>query len=219
VRKLFILALALVAVLGLASSAAAKSRDRNHDKLPDRWERAHHLSLKVKQAKRDQDRDGLNNRGEFRAHMDPRDKDSDDDGIKDGKENAGTIKSFEGGVLTIALAGGGELSGTVDDETEIECHTPGDLKAHPSSSGDDGGPGHDEGDDDHGDDGPGHDQGDDENDDQGEDEDGDDVNEHGDDDDDQCSADALKAGTKVHEAELEVTSAGKHWEELELIEG
>ena len=101
VRKLFIVALALVAVLGLASSAAAKSRDRNHDKLPDRWERAHHLSLKVKQAKRDQDHDGLNNRGEFRAHMNPRDKDSDDDGIKDGKENAGTIKSFEGGVLTI----------------------------------------------------------------------------------------------------------------------
>ena len=215
-RKLFILALALVAVLGLASSAAAKSRDRNHDKLPDRWERAHHLSLKVKQAKRDQDRDGLNNRGEFRAKTNPRDSDSDDDGIKDGKENAGTIKSFEGGVLTIALAGGGELSGTVDDETEIECHTPGDLKAHPSSSGEDGGPGHDEGDDDHGDDGPGHDQGDDqgddENDDQGDDEDGDDDN-------DQCSADALKAGTKVHEAELEVTSAGKHWEELELIEG
>ncbi len=199
-RKLFILALALVAVLGLASSAAAKSRDRNHDKLPDRWERAHHLSLKVKQAKRDQDRDGLNNRGEFRAHTDPRDKDSDDDGIKDGKENAGTIKSFEDGVLTISLAGGGELSGTVDDDTEIECHTPGDLKAH-SSSGDDDGPGHDQGDD------------------HGDDEDGDDVNEHGDDDDDQCSADALMAGTKVHEAELEVTSAGKHWEELELIEG
>lgn len=210
-RKLFILALALVAVLGLASSAAAKSRDRNHDKLPDRWERAHHLSLKVKQAKRDQDRDGLNNRGEFRAKTNPRDSDSDDDGIKDGKENAGTIKSFEGGVLTITLAGGGELSGTVDDETEIECHTAGDLKAHSSSSGDDegdDGPGHDQGDD----------QGDDENDDHGDDEDGDDVNEHGDDDDDQCSADALKAGTKVHEAELEVTSAGKHWEELELIE-
>lgn len=210
-RKLFILALALVAVLGLASSAAAKSRDRNHDKLPDRWERAHHLSLKVKQAKRDQDRDGLNNRGEFRAKTNPRDSDSDDDGIKDGKENAGTIKSFEGGVLTITLAGGGELSGTVDDETEIECHTAGDLKAHSSSSGDDegdDGPGHDQGDD----------QGDDENDDHGDDEDGDDVNEHGDDDDDQCSADALKAGTKVHEAELEATSAGKHWEELELIE-
>jgi hypothetical protein len=221
VRKLFILALALVAVLGLASSAAAKSRDRNHDKLPDRWERAHHLSLKVKQAKRDQDRDGLNNRGEFRAKTNPRDSDSDDDGIEDGKENAGTIKSFEGGVLTISLAGGGELSGTVDDQTEIECHTAGDLKARSSSGGDDDGPGHDAGDD-QGDDGPSHDQGDDQgddqDDDQGDHEDGDDVNEHGDDDNDQCAADALKAGTKVHEAELKATSTGKHWEELELIE-
>ena len=51
-RKLFIVALALVAVLGLASSASAKSRDRNHDRIPDRWERVHHLSLKVNQAKR-----------------------------------------------------------------------------------------------------------------------------------------------------------------------
>ena len=221
-RKLFITALALVAILGLASSASAKSRDRNHDRIPDRWERVHHLSLKVNQAKKDQDRDGLKNRAEFKAHMDPRDEDSDDDGIKDGAENAGTIKSFEGGVLTIALAGGGELSGTVDDATEIECHTPGDLKAHSSSEGDDDGPSHDAGDD-QGDDGPSHDAGDDQGDDgpghdQGDDEDGDDVNEHGDDDNDQCSADALKAGTKVHEAELEATSAGKHWEELELIE-
>src|SRR3954469_3868591 len=142
VRKLLILALALVAVLGIASSASAKSRDRNHDRLPDRWEHKHHLSLKVKQAKRDQDHDGLNNRGEFRAHTDPRDKDSDDDGIKDGKEHAGTIKSFEDGVLTISLAGG-ELSGTVDADTEIECH----HSASASSHGDDDGPGHDAGDD------------------------------------------------------------------------
>jgi hypothetical protein len=217
VRKLLIVALALVALLGIASSAAAKSRDRNHDKLPDRWERTHHLSLKVKQAKRDQDRDGLNNRGEYRAHTNPRDKDSDDDGIKDGKENAGTIKSFEDGVLTITLAGGGELSGTVDGDTEIECHTAGDLKAHSSSGGDDDDTGDDEGDN-HGDDGPGHDGGDDHGDDHGDDEDGDDRNEHGDDDHDQCSPATLEAGTKVHEAELEVTSAGKHWEELELIE-
>jgi hypothetical protein len=191
VRKLLIVALALVAVLGIASSAAAKSRDRNHDKLPDRWERTHHLSLKVKQAKRDQDHDGLNNRGEYRAHTNPRDKDSDGDGIKDGEENAGTIRSFEDGVLTISLAGGGELSATVDGDTEIECH----HSASASSDGDDDGPSHDA--DDHGDDGPGHDAGD---------------------DDERCSPDVLKAGTKVHEAELEVTSAGKHWEALELIE-
>jgi len=148
VRKLLILALALVAALGVVSSASGKSRDRNHDRLPDRWERAHHLSLKVKQAKRDQDRDGLDNRGEFRARTDPRDADTDDDGIKDGKEHAGTIKSFEGGVLTIALARGGELSGTVDDRTEIECHSRGDLRARSSSGGDDGDDVNEHGDDD-----------------------------------------------------------------------
>jgi hypothetical protein len=222
--------LALVAALGVVSTASAKSRDRNHDRLPDRWERAHHLSLKVKQAKRDQDRDGLNNRGEFRARTNPRDRDTDNDGIDDGNENAGTVKSFEGGVLTIALAGGGELSGTVDADTEIECHGPGDLRARTSSGGGDDGPGHDTGDDngddgpsgDTGDDGPSHDTGDDHGDDgpnhdTGHGEDGDDVNEHGDDDDDTCAADALNAGTKVHEAVLKVTAAGKHWDELELL--
>jgi hypothetical protein len=209
VRKLLILALALVAALGVVSSASASSRDRNRDRLPDRWERAHHLSLKVKQAKRDQDRDGLNNRGEFRAGTNPRDHDTDNDGIDDGAENAGTIKSFEAGVLTISLAGGGELSGTVDGDTEIECHGPGDLHAAASSDGGgDDGPNHDVGDD-NGDDGPGHETGD--------AEDGDDVGEHGADDDDACAADALKAGTKVHEAELKVTSSGRHWEELELL--
>ncbi len=222
-RKLLILALALVAALGVVSSASAKSRDRNHDRLPDRWERTHHLSLKVKQAKRDQDRDGLNNRGEFRARTDPRDDDTDNDGIKDGAENAGTIKSFDAGVLTISLAGGGELAGTVDADTEIECHGPGDLHASASSDGGGGddGPGHDANDD-QGDDGPNHDVGDDQGDDApghdtGDQEDGDDVNEHGDDGNDTCAADALKPGTKVHEAELKVTSGGKHWDELELL--
>jgi hypothetical protein len=220
VRRLLIIALALVAALGIVSSASAKGRDGNHDQLPDRWERAHHLSLKVKQARRDQDRDGLNNRGEFRAHMNPRDHDSDDDGIKDGDENAGTIKSFENGVLTITLAEGGELAAKVDGDTEIECHTSGDLKASRSSDGqgDDDGPNHDA--EEHGDD-PGDHHGDDpgghQGDEHGDEEDGDDRNEHGDDDNDRCGTDALKAGTRVHEAELKVTSDGKHWEELELI--
>jgi hypothetical protein len=221
VKKLLIIALALVAALGVVSSASAKSRDRNHDRLPDRWERAHHLSLKVKQAKRDQDKDGLNNRGEFRAKTDPRDEDTDDDGVDDGNEQAGTIKSFTGGVLTITLAQGGELSAKVDDQTEIECHAPGDLKsrsARTSSDGDDDGP-NDDADDDHGDDGPNHEGDDDDDFDHGdnEGEDGDDVNEQGDDDDDSCGQEALTPGTKVHEAELEATSAGTRWEELELL--
>jgi hypothetical protein len=214
VRRLLIIALALVASLGIISSASASSRDRNNDRLPDRWERAHHLSLKVKQAKRDQDRDGLNNRGEFRAKTNPRDHDTDDDGVEDGDENAGTIKSFEDGVLTITLAASGELAAKVDDDTEIECHSSGDHMARTShDEGDDednSGPGG--GDDEHGngehgdDDGPNHDADDDH---------GDDVHDHG--EDHACGADALKAGTKVHEAELEITSKGKRWEELELL--
>ena len=214
-RKLLLIStLVVLAALTLASAASAKGRDGNHDGLPDRWERQHHLSLKVKQAKRDQDRDGLNNRGEFRAKTDPRDDDSDDDGIDDGDENAGTIKSFEGGVLTITLAAGGELAATVDEDTEIECHTTGDLKRAARSSQDDG-------DGEHGDNDGDHEHGDDDGDhgdhEHGDDDDGDDVHEHGGDDDDRCGADGLKPGTRVHEAELELTSKGKHWEELELI--
>src|SRR3954447_6802057 len=111
--------LAFAASLALVSAASA--HDRNRDRIPDRWERAHHLSLRVNQARRDQDHDGLNNRGEFRAHLNPRKADTDGDGITEGDENAGRIASFTGGVLTIDLAGGGTLTGEVTDETEIEC--------------------------------------------------------------------------------------------------
>jgi hypothetical protein len=42
--------------------------------------------------------------------------------------------------------------------------------------------------------------------------------EHGDDEDEHaCSAADLVPGARVHEAELEVTSAGAIWEEVELI--
>jgi hypothetical protein len=44
-----VVALALMLV---AATALARSVDRNHDRIPDRWERAHHLSLHVNQARR-----------------------------------------------------------------------------------------------------------------------------------------------------------------------
>src|SRR3954465_9994856 len=72
----------------LAGTAQASSRDRNHDRLPDRWERAHHLSLHVDQSRRDQDHDGLRNRAEYRDHTDPHRRDSDRDGVPDGREDA-----------------------------------------------------------------------------------------------------------------------------------
>ena len=127
--------LAVGALLLLAGSASAHGGDRNRDRIPDRWEKQHHLSLKVKQTRRDQDHDGLNNLGEWRSHTDPRNADSDDDGIKDDDENAGTVDSFTDGVLTITLGKGGTLTGRVSDDTEIECD--GDAKATASGGGDD----------------------------------------------------------------------------------
>jgi hypothetical protein len=156
--------LSLVLWLSLASPAAASAKDRNHDRIPDRWEKRHHLSINVKQTKRDQDRDGLNNIGEFRHKSDPRDADtdddglrdgrevklgddpcdddSDDDGIEDGDEGSGTITSFDSttGTLTIALFSGGELTGQVlDGVTEVECDDEGGDSHDKSDEGDDTG--------------------------------------------------------------------------------
>src|SRR3954447_23020136 len=118
----------------VAGSAQAKGTDRNRDGLPDRWERSHHLSLKLDQSRRDQDRDGLDNRGEYRAGLNPHDRDSDDDGVADGRENAGSVTSFANGVLTVTLAKGGTLTAKVTDATRIECPT-----ARTSAAGDDHG--------------------------------------------------------------------------------
>src|SRR3954449_11654098 len=117
----FALALGALALLAMPSLAAAK--DRNHDRIPDRWEKRHHLSLNSNQARLDQDRDHLRNRAEFLAGDNPRDRDSNDDGVMDGEENAGTITSFdaETGRLVIDLFGGETVSGLVNEETEIKC--------------------------------------------------------------------------------------------------
>jgi len=121
--------------LVLAGSAQAKSADRNRDGLPDRWERAHHLSLHLNQARRDTDHDGLNNRGEYRAGFDPRDRDSDDDGIADGRANAGSVTAYKDGVLTVSLAKGGTLTARVTDATWVRCR----ASAHTSSGNDESG--------------------------------------------------------------------------------
>ena len=155
-RSLLVLAascLGLIALLAVPSGAAAK--DRNHDRIPDRWERHHHLSLGVNQAHRDQDSDNLGNRGEFLVGDNPRDADTDNDGTEDGDENAGRIDSFNAtsGRLVISLFGGDTLSGQVNDQTEIECdneneandqNDDNDRLARDGSSEDNSGPGDDE---------------------------------------------------------------------------
>lgn len=152
----FAMALGLMALLAVPSLAAAKARDRNHDGIPDRWEKRHHLSLRVDQAHRNQDHEGLDNLEEFEhgtnpraADTDhdgltdsqevevgdnPRSADSNGDGIPDGQENAGKVATFDGTTLTIELFAGGTLSGQVNESTELECeHHEGEASASDSS--------------------------------------------------------------------------------------
>lgn len=116
-------AIAALALSLAAMAAISAAKDRNGDGLPDRWERSNDLSLQVNQAHRDQDGDQLRNRGEYKAGTDPRDEDTDGDGIADGDEGAGTITEWDPdtGELTVGLFGGKSVTGTVTDETQIEC--------------------------------------------------------------------------------------------------
>jgi hypothetical protein len=85
--KLLLFGVVLAALLALPGAASAKSRDRDHDKMPDKWERHHGLSTHKNNAKADPDKDGLNNLGEFRSRTNPRDPDTDNDGIEDGDDD------------------------------------------------------------------------------------------------------------------------------------
>ena len=237
IRLAVAMALGVLAIFALPSIAAAK--DRNNDRIPDRWEKRHHLSLKVKQTRRDQDGDHLKNLGEFRHNSNPRkadtdndgiddgdevavgdnpaDDDSDNDGTEDGEENAGTVASFDGTTLTINLAAGGTVSGQVTDGTEIRCKVREDNSGENSGSdrrGQRRSTSSDEGGEDH----------------QGEDESGDDEGENGDDDGEHgdegdghhggavpCTADDLVEGAVVHEAEIRVGGDGAVFEEIKLI--
>jgi hypothetical protein len=200
IRTLLLAAAALAALLAFAPGAMAHSwrGDRNHDRIPDRWERAHHLSLKVNQARRDQDHDGLRNRAEFLAGDDPRRADTDDDGIDDGHEKAGQIVSFTDGVLIVHLFNGDDVKGIVDADTEIECEHGASAQAA------DDGPGHD------GDEGEDHRGRDDQGDDDRGDDEGDDEDEAG------CDTSALTPGAVVQEAELKATAGGLVFREIKL---
>ena len=234
------LALGVLALLALPSVAAAK--DRNHDRIPDRWEQRHRLSLEVNQAHKDQDHDALRNRAEFLAGDNPRDADSDGDGVADGDEQAGTISSFDAatGRLVIDLFGTDTVSGFVTAGTEIECE---DEDHHSASVSRDEGPGsgEEEPGDDHGDHGEevGDDHGDHAEEEPGDDHDGDssgpgsensgpgsvnsgdhegedeDHHEHGD-DEHLCTSAELVPGAVVEEAELRVADGKAIFTEVEL---
>lgn len=226
---LFALALGALALLAMPGLAAAK--DRNHDRIPDRWEKRHKLSLTVNQARHDQDGDHLRNRAEFLAGDNPRDRDSDDDGVMDGNEQAGTIASFDAtsGRLVINLFGGDTISGLVTGDTEIKCEDSAGATTSSEGSGsgesepvDDHGEDGEEAGDDHGEDGeePGDDNGGDE---QGEDNSGPGSESSGpgsEGDDDHgsslCTTAELVPGAVVEEAELKLENGQAIFHEVEL---
>jgi hypothetical protein len=221
-------ALGAVALLVLAGPAVAK--DRNHDRIPDRWEKRHKLSLTVNQAGRDQDRDHLRNRAEFLAGDNPRDDDSDDDGVMDGEENAGTISSFDPatGRLVIDLFGTDTVAGMVTESTEIKCEdehsTDSATSSREAEPGDDhGGDGVEAGDDNGGQgEEPGDDNGGDEEagDDNGGDNSGPGSDNSGPGGDDNSSANCTVAdlvpGAVVEEADLEIANGVATFDEVEL---
>jgi hypothetical protein len=57
------------------------------DGMPSKWEKRHHLSVRVNDAAKDPDKDGLSNFGEYRSHTDPRRRDSDRDHRSDSRED------------------------------------------------------------------------------------------------------------------------------------
>ena len=147
--RIGLLLAAILALLAVSAPGMAQAKDSNKDRIPDRWEKSHKLTLKKDQRKLDQDKDGLRNRGEFLADTNPRDKDSDDDGITDVKEKAGVIASYDAdaGTLTITLYAGGELTGTVTDNTRVKCEddtavTPTEPTDPTAASSEHSGPGH-----------------------------------------------------------------------------
>jgi hypothetical protein len=193
-----LLAAAIAAsLLVLPAGALAKGRDRDHDRMPDKWEKKHHLNVHANDARRDPDRDQLSNLSEFRHHTDPHDADTDDDGIEDADEISGTVVSFTNNVLTIQLPGAGTVSGRVTSATEIECDddAPTATASHEGSDDDDNsGAGSNTrgGEDDHG--------------------------ENEDENEDTCTTADLKAGARVHEAELmKATDGSTVFKEIELV--
>jgi hypothetical protein len=89
--RVVLAAVAVLALLVLPATASARrhhaSKDRNHDGIPDKWAKRHHLGKGRGMAKADPDKDGLKNRGEWRSRTDPNNADTDGDGVGDANED------------------------------------------------------------------------------------------------------------------------------------
>jgi hypothetical protein len=130
-------------------------------------------------------------------------------------ETAGTVKSFEKGALTITLKDGTAVSGTVTEDTRLECQS---ATTTPTTGGDDQGAGDDQNPSESGEHGAatahaadhGSQQGAGSSDDQG---DG-----SGDGGQQSCTTAALVPNAVVGEAELKLSSAGAVWEKVQLLQ-
>jgi hypothetical protein len=238
--KMLLFGAALAALLAVPGAAMAKSRDRDHDKLPDRWEHRFHLSTHHKSGKGDPDKDGLNNRGEFKSRTNPRRDDSDRDGIDDANDDRdhdgdSNRDEVEHGTNPCdrdsdddGTRDGDEVLGTVESFVE-DSENPGTgvltikLADDSTVSGkvdsdteieceDEHGDRHERhgGDDDGDEDHSGPGRG-------GDDDDHGDRDDDGRDDDRRCTTADLTPGTAVHEIELEGHGDGARFEEVELL--
>lgn len=186
-------------------------RDSDRDGRPD--------------GREDRDRDGLNNAAEDATGNDPKDRDTDDDGVRDGKEQAGTIASFRGGTLTIDLATGGSVTGTVGEFTAIKCTTEAEAErrhrkaaARMATGGEEPLPGEDEPLSGEEEPFPGEDEPLPEDDfDFGFEDDPAPGGKSGEGDTRRCSAAALRRGARVRKARLELDEDGLVFEKIELL--
>jgi hypothetical protein len=126
---------------------------------------------------------------------------------------AATVVSFSGGVLTLRLAGGATISGTVTSATVIECE-PARATPLAGAAEDHGDRGPGGGEDNRGPGNGGQDQSGPGRHDQGQDDDNGNDRDHG--DAARCDTTALLAGAVVHEAELRIGPAGSRFTSIEL---
>jgi hypothetical protein len=195
-RYLFAPLLLLALAATIPAVALARSGDRldRHDRGRDRFELRHRHHRRHHRVEH------------FREHAaEPGQAAAD----------AGTVKSFQAGVLTIALADGSTVSGRVNRDTEVQCEAMDDhFTREDGGSGPSGNSG-----DDRGDRGDQADDRNDANDNDANDDNGNDANDNDDNNDNpgQTCAMALRTpGTHVRDATLTLTGSGAVWNRVDL---
>jgi hypothetical protein len=146
-RVTAVLALLVMTMFVITAQASAAPKDRNHNGIPDSWEKKNDLSTKKDQGNRDADSDGVRNRCEFQGKTDPNNADSDGNGVADGDEdtdgdgatnraesnlrsNCGranshlqirraTVTSFADDTLVLTVRGGGTVTAPVS--STLKC--------------------------------------------------------------------------------------------------